>query len=160
MEVRMRMEILDQWDYPNVEFSDIFPYPSRLPETWFHDGVLFVQRDRTSMVYTYRPDRSHHDPRGASRDDRLFYGLFGTDRGNVLTLIRNGSAGDAPLHYSVCGNYIDVHVNLDPGKAPVPGGTVFEVDYVCELYGDARTTVDEIKEIGLRSLEAGDIVIE
>jgi hypothetical protein len=159
MEVRMRMEILDQWDYPNVEFSDIFPYPSRLPETWFHDGVLFVQRDRTSLVYTRRPDRSHHDPR-ESRDDRLFYGLYGSDRGNVLTLIRNATADGTPLHYSVCGNYIDVHVNLEPRKVPVPRGTVFEVSFVSELYGDARTTVDEIKRIGLRSLEAGDIAIE
>ncbi len=159
MEVRMRMEVLKQWDYPNVEFSDIFPSPSRLVETWFHDAVLFVQRDKASTVYTYRPDTSYYDPR-ESEDDRLFYGLFATDRGNVLTLFRNLQHPTHKLHYAVCGNYVDIHVNLHPGEVPVPQGKVFEVEYVCELYGDGKTSADEIRQIGLRSLEAGDIVIE
>ncbi len=157
MNVRMRMEILQQWDDPNIEFSDIFPYPSRLVETWFHDMVLFVQRDKTSTIYTYRPDTSVSSP-GESNDDRLFYGLFATDRGNVLTLIKNPQHPEQKLHYSVCGNYIDVHVNLNPGEAPVPAGKTFEIEYIFELYGDANTTADEIKQIGLKSLESGDIV--
>jgi len=160
MEVRMRMEVLEQWDYANVEFSDIFPYPSRLVETWFHDAVLFLQRDRSAMVYTYRPDKSVWSGAGESEDDRLFYGLYGTDRGNVLTLIRNPQHPASRLHYSVCGNYIDVHVNFGPPEAPVPAGTVYEVEYVTELYGDATTSVDEIRQIGLRSLEAGDLAVE
>ena len=160
MDVRMRMEILEQWDHANVEFSDIFPYPSRLVETWFHDAVLFLQRDRTGMVYTYQPDKSVWSGPGESEGDRLFYGLYGTDRGNVLTLIRNPQHPENRLHYSVCGNYIDVHVNFSPQQVPVPAGTVYEVEYVTELYGDASTSVDEIRQIGLRSLEAGDVVID
>lgn len=158
LEVRMRMEILQQWDYGNLEFSDIFPYPSRLVETWFHEGVIFVQRDGTSMVYTYRPDRSVY-PGKESDDERLFYGLYATDRGNVLTLLKNNSQPRQNFHYSVCGNYIDVHVNLEAGEEPVRAGRAFEVEYICELYGDGATSVDEIKQIGLRSLEAGDIVV-
>ena len=142
-----------------MEFSDIFPYPSRLPETWFHNAVLFVQRDKTGIKHSYRPDTSVQGG-GESDDAQLFYALYPTDRGNVLTLIKNLQHPEHKLHYSVCGNYIDVHVNLDPGDAPVPAGTVFEVEYICELYGDASISADELKQIGLRSLEAGDIVID
>lgn len=159
LEVRMRMEILQQWDDDNVEFSDIFPYPSRLVETWFHDAVFFMQRDKSATVYTYRPDRSVYTP-GESEDDRLFYGLFATDRGNVLTLLKNPHHPEHKLHYSVCGNYIDVHVNFAAGPVPVPAGKVFEVEYITELFGDSTTGADEIKQIGRRSLEAGDIVVE
>ena len=42
---------------------------------------------------------------------------------------------------------------------PVPAGTVFEVDYVTELYGDGQTTVEEIRSIGAQSLEAGELII-
>ena len=159
LEARMRMEILEQWDDANVEFSDIFPSPSRLPETWFHDAVLFVQRDRTMIKPSYRPDTSASS--GTDSDDpRLFYALYPSDRGSVLSLFENPQHPDRKLHYSVCGNYIDVHVNLSPDPVPVPAGTVFEVSYICELYGDGDTSVDELKQIGLRSLEAGDIVID
>jgi len=157
--VRMRMTILEQWDDANVEFSDIFPYPSRLPETWFHDAVLFAQRDQTMIKYSYRPDTSFSTG-GDSDDSRLFYALYPSDRGNVLTLIDNPQHPDFKLHYSVCGNYVDIHVNFNPGSAPVPAGEVFEVSYVCELYGDGSTAVDELKQIGQRSLEVGDIVID
>ena len=158
LEVRMRLEVLEAWEYNNVEFSDIFPYPSRLVETWFHEGVLFLQRGKSAMVYTYRPDKSFAEG-GESDDDQLFYGLFATDRGNVLTLVKNRQHPQHKLHYSVCGNYIDVHVNLDPGPVPVPAGKTYEVEYITELFGDAQTGVDQIRQIGMASLEAGDIVL-
>jgi hypothetical protein len=158
MEVRMRMEVLEQWDDANVEFSDIFPYPSRLVETWFHDAVLFLQEGGSSTIYTYRPDLSVSNPGAGGKD--LFYGLFATERGNVLTLVKNKQHLEHPLHYAVCGNYIDIHVNLHPGEAPVAAGKVFEVEYVTELYGDEETSADEIRQIGQRSLAAGDIVVD
>ena len=43
---------------------------------------------------------------------------------------------------------------------PLPAGTAFEVRYICEIYGDENTAIDQLKDIGLRSCEAGDIVIE
>ena len=159
LEVRMRLKILEQWDDANVEFSDIFPYPSRLPETWFHDAVLFAQRGQTMIKYSYRPDTSFSTG-GDSDDPRLFYALYPSARGNILTLIDNPQHPDRKLHYSVCGNYVDIHVNFNPGSVPVPAGEIFEINYVCELYGDGSTTVDELKQIGQRSLEAGDIIID
>ena len=158
MEVRMRMAVLEQWDPSNVEFSDIFPYPSRLVETWFHDAVYFLQRDRAGIKYSLRPDTSVMAD-SESDDDSLFYGLYASDRGNVLTLIRNPQHPEQKLHYAVCGNYVDIHVNMESGEAPIPAGKVFEIDYVFELFGDGSTTADEIRQIGLASLEAGDIVI-
>jgi len=159
MEVRMRMHVLEQWDEANVEFTDIFPYPSRLPETWFHDAVLFMQKDHSFVKHSYRPELSAGH--GAiNQDDKLYYALYPSDRGNVLTLIKNLNYGKNDMHYSVCGNYIDIHVNLHPGEAPVAAGSTFEIEYVCEVYGDGGATVDELGEIGRRALEEGDIVID
>jgi hypothetical protein len=159
IEVRMRLEVLEQWDGDNVEFSDIFPYPSRLVETWFHDAVLFMQGDGSSLIHTLRPDRSHHRPPTGDPGPRLFYGLFSSDRGNVLALMENDQHPQVPFHYSVCGNYIDVHVNLHAPQAPIPAGSVFEISYAAEMYGDGDTSVDEIHEIGRRSLELGEITV-
>ncbi len=159
LEVRMCLEVLQQWDGANVEFSDIFPYPSRLVETWFHDAVLFLQGDGSSLIHTLRPDRSHHRAPTGDPGPHLFYGLFGSDRGNVLALMENCQHPEVPFHYSVCGNYIDVHVNLHPPQAPVPAGTIYEIRYAAELYGDGHTSVDEIHEIGRRSLEQGQLVV-
>lgn len=159
LEVKMRLTVLEQWDATNAEFSDIFPYPSRLPETWFHDAVLFVQRDRTYYKPNFRPDLSAGSG-GDSDDPRLFYALFAADRGNVLTLFENPHHPERKFHYSVCGNYIDVHVNYLCDQPPVAAGTTFDVSYTCELYGDGQTGLDELKAIGLRSLELGDIAID
>ncbi len=158
MDVRMRMEVLAQWDHANVEFSDIFPYPSRLVETWFHDSVYFLQRDGSAIKHSFRPDTSVQSS-GEGDDDRLFYGLYPSDKGNILTLITNPQHPENKLHYSVCGNYVDIHVNMAPNEVPVPAGTAFEVEYVFEVYGDGMTSADEIRQIGLASLAAGDIVI-
>ena len=160
LEVRMRMEILKQWDGNNVEFSDIFPYPSRLVETWDHDAVVFMQQNSTSTIYTLRPDTSTHSSTGEEVGPHLFYGLFSSDRGNVLSFFRNPQHSKIPFHYSVCGNYIDVHVNFHPEQVPVPAGTVFDVDFVTEVYGDGHTSVDEIRSIGDNSLAAGKLVID
>ncbi|NKB65588.1 MAG: hypothetical protein GKR89_00880 [Candidatus Latescibacteria bacterium] len=160
LEVRMRLEVLQQWDHDNAEFSDIFPYPSRLPETWFHDAVLFVQRDGSYFKPSFEPDTSAGSLLGESNDPHLFYGLYASDKGNILTLIKNPQHPERLLHYSVCGNYVDVHVNFNPGKPPIAAGTVIEVEYTTEVYGDGRVSDAEIKQIGLKSLEAGDIVVD
>ena len=160
LEVRMRLEVLQQWDHDNAEFSDIFPYPSRLTETWFHDAVLFVQRDGSFFKPSFEPDTSAGSLVGESDDPHLFYGLYASDKGNILTLIKNPQYPQRRLHYSVCGNYVDVHVNFAPGTPPIPAGTVIEVEYVTEVYGDGQTSAAEIKQIGLQSLAAGDIVVD
>ena len=87
LEVTMKFTTLKQWDDLNVEFSDIFPYPSRLPETWFHSAVLFVEPNGSFIKYNHRPDLSGGTAAGSP--DKLFYALFGSDRGNILTLIEN-----------------------------------------------------------------------
>ena len=55
---------------------------------------------------------------------------------------------------------MDIHVNMAPNEVPVPAGTAFEVEYVFEVYGDGMTSADEIRQIGLASLAAGDIVVD
>ena len=78
----------------------------------------------------------------------------------MLALFENPHHPEHNFHYSVCGNYIDIHVNYNCGEAPVPAGTCFEVNYVCELYGDEQTSIDELKAIGQRSIATGDITID
>ena len=157
-EATVRMTVLKQWDCSTCELSDIFPFPSRLIETWYYQGILFLEHDRSFMYNIFRPDRSYRGP-GESRDGRLFYGMFASDRGNVLTLFRNHSHPAQPLVYGVCGHYVDIHIHFRPTVVPVPAGEVFEISYVFELYGDQHTSVDEIRRIGELSLAAGDIVI-
>lgn len=157
-EATLRMTVLRQWDCPTCEISDIFPFPSRLVETWFYDGVLFMEPGKSALIYSFRPELSYRDP-GPGRGDRLFYGLYASDRGNVLTLFHNRSHPRHALVYGVCGNYLDIHIRFEPAAVPVAAGEVFEVSYIFELYGDRHTSVDELHWIGQRSLETGDIVI-
>ncbi|MEE3234147.1 MAG: hypothetical protein VX294_08285 [Candidatus Latescibacterota bacterium] len=156
LEVTMKFTTLKQWNDLNVEFSDIFPYPSRLPETWFHDAVLFVEPNGSFIKYNHRPDLSGGTSTGSP--DKLFYALYGSDRGNILTLIEN-PLPNQPMHYSVCGNYIDVHVNFQIEQIPVPANTTFEVNYISEVFGDDKTSVDELKMIGQNSVASGKLLI-
>ena len=159
LEVKMKLTVLEQWDADNAEFSDIFPYPSRLPATWFHDAVLFLQGESSYFKPNFRPDLSAGS--GSDNDDpRLFYALYPADRGNVLALFENPQHPEHKFHYSVCGNYIDVHVNYHCDEVPVAAGTTFDVNYICELYGDGQISLADLKAIGQRSLAAGDIVID
>ena len=156
LEVTMKFTTLKQWDDLNVEFSDIFPYPSRLPETWFHSAVLFVEPNGSFIKYNHRPDLSGGTAAGSP--DKLFYALFGSDRGNILTLIENPMPKQL-MHYSVCGNYIDIHVNFQTGRIPAPTNTTFEVTYTCEVFGNSETSVDELKVIGQNSVASGKLLI-
>ena len=152
IEITMKFTTLDFWNDTNIEFSDIFPYPSRIPETWFHDAVLFVEPNGSFIKYNYRPDLSGGDTSGSP--DKLFYALYGSNRGNILTYIENPLPKQS-MHYSVCGNYIDIHVNFQPENTPVPANTTFEVNYVCEVFGDSKTSIDELKVIGQKSVASG-----
>ena len=74
--------------------------------------------------------------------------------------MNNRQHKQCPFHFSVCGNYIDVHVNFMPKTVPVPAGTVFDVDFVTELYGNGDTTAEQIRAIGAASLAAGELTVD
>ena len=156
IEVAMKFTTLKCWNDSNVEFSDIFPYPSRLPETWHHEAVLFVEPDGSFIKYNHRPDLSGGTAAGSP--DKLFYALYGSTRGNILTLIENPRPNQS-MHYSVCGNYIDIHVNFQIKQPPIPADTTFEVNYTCEIFGDEKTSVDELKMIGQNAVASGKLFV-
>jgi hypothetical protein len=47
-----------------------------------------------------------------------------------------------------------------PKTVPVPAGTVFDVDFVTELYGNGDTTAEQIRAIGAASLAAGELTVD
>ena len=120
--------------------------------------MLFLQGDQTYIKHNYRPDLSGGSGQ-TNNDPRLFYALYPSDKGNILTLIDHTDQPQQKMHYSVCGNYIDIHVNFHPEHVPVPAGTTYDVNYICEIYGDGQTSVDQLKHIGLNALKTGDITI-
>ncbi|RKY88255.1 hypothetical protein DRQ15_10155 [candidate division KSB1 bacterium] len=89
---------------------------------------------------------------------RCFFAFMASDRGNILNLVRNPYPEDISMHASLCGHWIDLHLDILPEVIPVPTDTVYEVETVVEIYGDSRISDEEIDRIGRQALEMGEIV--
>jgi hypothetical protein len=155
MEVKSRFTTLQQWDLPSIEFYDLFPFRTIDPDQWYYDYLLFMDGMLPARkVLTKTPDLKKNV---LDFSRRCFFAFMASDRGNILTLVRNPRPEDISMHASLCGHWIDLHLDILPEGIPVPAGTVYEVETVVEIYGDRRTSGAEIERIARRALETGDI---
>jgi len=89
---------------------------------------------------------------------RCFFAFMASDRGDIPNLVRNPYPEDISMHASLCGHWIDLHLDILPNVIPVPAGTIYEMETVVEIYGDSRISDEEIERIGRQALEMGEIV--
>ena len=156
MEVKSRFTALKQWDLPTIEFYDLFPFQTIDPSQWYYDYLLFIDGIHpTRKVLTKKPNLKMNvlDFWG-----RCFFAFMASDRGDILTLVKNPHPEDIPMRASLCGHWIDLHLDILPEVLPVPVGAVYEVETVVEIYGDNRTSDEDIEHIARQALETGEIL--
>ena len=158
MQMKCRLTVLQTWIYARNQFYDVFPHEGVYPEKWWYKKVMYLDRDGCLGIYD-NLDRSRNYNVFDEAHDRAFFAMYASDRGNLLTLVRQIRPAGQALHLAVCGNYIDHHLDLELGAPPIPAGKVFEVEYDLALYGDDQTSQDEIAAIGRRALAAGRFVL-
>ena len=158
MQMKCRFTVLETWKWDMNQFYDVFPHEGVYTEKWWYDRVLSLgSNGRVGMMHT-RENPQHKsgiDP----VEEKAFFAMYPSDRGNLLTLVKSIRPAGHRLHPSICGNYIDHHFDVEVGEPPIKAGTVIEADYDLALYGDGATTQEELLEIGRKSLEAGRFVL-
>lgn len=164
IDVNARFTVLDNWPYSNVQFFDVFPFRGVWPRDWWYDEVLWVAPDgRVKWLGTL--DRKFGgDTDLVTETGPMFLAMHSSDRGNMI-MLTGGFEPALPVSHVICGNYVDFHMTVKfPGRdgknaAPRPGETV-RMHYQLALWGDAKTTRDELIELGRKSLEQGRLAID
>jgi len=163
MDVTATFTVLDQWPYESNQFFDVFPFRGVWTQDWWFPNVLWVAPDgrwktMNTVKATFDGDTKLQDINGGG-----FFSLFGSDRGNMVMLVKNPRP-DFPIEYVICGNYIDYHMTMkyldDNGKPMKPGkGFKSSVQYELAVWGDETVTRDRLIEIGKASIEAGTLAL-
>lgn len=155
--------VLEQWPYKSVQFFDAFPFRGVEPQDWWYDNVLHMSSD--SKWQTYKTVNQIYD--GDLDIEKIvgtaFIGLYSSDRGNMLMLVKNLKPKLTTQH-AICGNYIDLHMNVllgDPHiqTIKINKGYQVNVEYELALWGNKTLTQDQLIEIGKKSIKSGTLVI-
>ncbi|MFH1741029.1 MAG: hypothetical protein ABIH23_18665 [bacterium] len=161
--VTAKFTVLEHWPYDTNQFFDVFPFRGVDPREWWYDSILWLTPDgRTkwedTRKWTFEGDTSLSTITGDG-----FFALCSSDRGNMVMINKNFDP-PLPVHYVICGNYIDYHMDVhfidEKGEPTLPQkGFTMSVDYELALWGDGTTTREDIIEIGNKSLKAGRLVL-
>ena len=155
--------VLDHWPYPSAQFFDIFPFRGvDIRDWWYHD-ILWVTPDgrwktEGTVSWKFEGDKSLNQMKGPG-----FFGLYSSDRGNMLMLTKNFKP-ELPTDYVICGNYTDFHMSsafVDELHKPLKleKGFRCSVEYELAVWGDEKVTRDQLIEIGKKSMNAGKLLI-
>jgi len=158
LEIKAIFTVLVQWDLPTIEYLDIFPFNTLDPRRWFYEGVIYLSPKGDMMDIAIKDDvRSWRGRRWEFRGT-CFFAMLPSERGNILMLIRNPKPEGIVSRAVLCCNWIDLHLDFVVDEVPIPKGSTYEVEMVIDIYGDGKTTKEEIIEIGRRAMAIGDIV--
>jgi len=154
--------VLESWPYPSAQFFDVFPFRGVEPEEWWYDEVLFMAPDGRVKWMRTREWTFHGDKALDSFAGSGFLALYSADRGNMLMLTKDFKPV-MPASYIICGNYIDFHMALRFGsrKKPQPPRKGFraQMSYDLAIWGDGKTSREQLIEIGKKSIRAGRLVL-
>lgn len=155
--------VLDRWDYESSQFFDIFPFRGVEIKDWWYNDILWLTPDgrwktQGTVSWQFDGDKSVTQIKGPG-----FFGLYSSDRGNMLMLTKNFKP-ELPTDYVICGNYTDYHMSVlfvDPNHKPLKlrKGFKSSVEYELAVWGDEKMTRDQLIQIGKESLKAGKLTI-
>lgn len=162
LNVSTTFTVLKFWPYPTNQFFDVFPFRGVDPREWWYDSVLWLTPGGGTKWENTRTWQFEGDTDLTSITGDGFFALCSSDRGNMVMLNKNFKPL-LPVHYSICGNYIDYHMDvhfLDGNGKPKPPekGFTMSMEYDLALWGDRNTTREELIEMGKKSLKAKKLV--
>jgi len=160
MEVALRVTVLESWTHNRLEVYDIFPYPTRIPRNWHYQTLLHANTEGGLWITEPQAGFDSLITEGPANQftGAALFTMFASDLGNLVVYMHDIEPPGTVVHHGLCYNYTDHHVTLDLKEAPQPGD-VFGIKYELELFGDAQTTLEQVKQIAEQSLQAGGIRI-
>lgn len=161
--VKAVFTVLTAWPYDSNQFFDIFPFRGVEVKDWWYNDIFWLTPDgrwktEGTVSWQFEGDKNLTRIKGPG-----FFGLYSSDRGNMLMLTKNFKPA-YPTDYVICGNYTDFHMSvsfLDHQNKAVPlrKGFTTSVEYELAVWGDEKTTRDQLIEIGKKSLENNRLVL-
>jgi hypothetical protein len=164
MRVKAEFQVLESWSFSNAQFFDVFPFRGVMPQDWWYGEVLFVAPDGRAKWLGTLDRKFGGDTTVDTFSGGGFFALYASDRGNMLMLTKNFKP-ELPVRHVICGNYVDFHMEVlfkDAAGKPAPPvkGLSVSMEYDLAVWGDARTTREQLIEIGRKSIKAGRLVLE
>ena len=155
--------VLERWPYHSAQFFDVFPFRGVDIRDWWYKDILWVApggnwKTEGTVSWKFEGDKNLTQIKGPG-----FFGLYSSDRGNMLMLTKNFKPV-LPTDYVICGNYTDFHMSslfVDDSHKPLKleKGFKASVEYELAVWGDEKLTRDQLIEIGNKSLKAGKLII-
>lgn len=151
--------VLEQWPYQSVQFFDAFPFRGVEPKDWWYDNVLHMSSEGKWQTYKTVNRTTSGNLDIEKMVGNTFIGLYSSDRGNVLMLVKNPKPQLTTMH-AICTNYIDLHMNvLFDSSKKIEKGYQLKVDYELAIWGNKTLTERQLIEVGKKSIKAGTLAI-
>jgi len=159
IDVNARFTVRDNWPYGSVQFFDVFPFRGVWPRDWWYDEVLWVAPDGRAKWLGAQSRTFGGDKDLSTVSGPMFLAMYGSDRGNMVMLVHNFEPVH-PVSYSICGNYMDFHMasqflGAEGALAPPHKGDTISVEYQLALWGNRKTTREQLIKLGRESLTKG-----
>lgn len=163
IDVKARFTVLENWPYPEAQFFDVFPFRGVWPKDWWYDEVLWVAPDGRAKWLGAKSRQFGGDKDMETLTGPMFLAMRSSDRGNMVMLVRNAKPA-LPVHYLICGNYMDFHMDThfagsDGKLAPPHKSETISTEYQLALWGDGKTTRDQLITLGRESLRKGNLAL-
>ncbi|MBI4024276.1 MAG: hypothetical protein HY360_04795 [Verrucomicrobia bacterium] len=162
--VKARFTVRENWPYPEVQFFDVFPFRGVWPRDWWYDEVLWVAPDGRAKWLGAKSRAFGGDKDLDTLTGPMFLAMHSSDRGNMVMLVHNFKP-ELPVRYVICGNYLDFHMDVNfvgsDGKNATPHkGDTISTDYQLALWGDGKTTREQLIKLGRASLCKGSLALD
>ncbi|MEO5997336.1 MAG: hypothetical protein ABIN89_11370, partial [Chitinophagaceae bacterium] len=158
--------VLKQWPYKSVQFFDGFPFRGVETKDWWYDNVLYMNDNLKFSTYKNVSQSFEGDSSASKSKGTHFTALYNSDRGNVLILTKNFKSKGFAIDNFICGNYIDLHMNVVPIEQDkqslnlLTKGFQSSIEYQMAIWGNNTLTKEQVIDIGKRSINTGNLVIE
>jgi hypothetical protein len=157
--VSSRLEVLTQFDMPEIQFLNLFPYDSWRTEDWECDWVISLDEAGRAMTYLIKEpyDKRKYGDQANAWSRTFFLAQGPRDRGNLFLLARPAASAKRTQkqRHVLCRVWLDSHLGVHGLPTPVPAGTKLAVEYTVAIAGDRRLSMAEAFEIGRAALKSG-----
>lgn len=162
LDVTAQLEVKGRFPLPELQFLNLFPENTRMPEEWTHDETMLAGKEFLRAVDNRGDARTFS---GVKFKPPFFLAQYSTRRypagtaGNLALLVTECSPADLPLSYEPCPCWLDNHLQvLFPAGEPQIG-VPYTVHYRVAIWPDDGLGREGIAEMYRRSLVSGALEV-
>jgi len=155
LNVSAQLEVRGRFPLPELQFLNLFPENTRMPEEWTHDETILAGAGFLRAVDNRGDARTFS---GVKLKPPFFLAQYSTrpypaeTAGNLALLVTECSPADLPLAYEPCPCWLDNHLQVHFPAGEPQIGVPYVVRYRVVIWPDDGQGREGIAEMARRSL--------